>query len=476
MPSFFQPQDLLASGPVLVVSLMAILVLVVEAFKEKTETATCALSLVGFVVAFVWALADFSRTGTAFGGMLSTGGYASFFAMVFCAAGSLTVMLSRSYLARQGIEHGEYYALMLFAVAGMMLMAGAADLIILFLGLELMSISFYILAAFARRRVTSNEAGMKYFLLGAFATGFLLYGIALIYGSTGTTNIGAISSKAASLLGSPLFLTGLGLVLIGLAFKIAAVPFHMWVPDVYEGAPTTVSAFMSTGGKAAAFSAILLIFAPKIVALSWQIRDVLAVVATLSMIVGNVIAIAQSSIKRMLAYSSIAHAGYILTGVVAANTYGAQGVLYYLTAYTVMNVGAFGVLSLLETENGKALTFDEYVGLSSGRPLVAALMALFMFSLAGIPPFAGFFGKYYVFAGAVEAGYTWLAIVGVVMSVVSAYYYLRLVVVMYFREPAVALGGQENSLALGALIFSAAAVVGLGLFPAALLNLTSSLF
>jgi NADH-quinone oxidoreductase subunit N len=428
------------------------------------------------VGAFVWAAADIAHAGTAYGGMLSTGGYAHFFAMVFTGSGALTVLLSRSYTAREGIEHGEYYALILFAVAGMMLMAGAADLIILFLGLELMSISFYILAGFARRRVTSNEAALKYFLLGAFSTGFLLYGIALLYGSTGTTNIAAIVAKAGSLPGSPLFLVGLGLVLIGFAFKIAAVPFHMWVPDVYEGSPTTVSAFMSTGGKAAAFSAILLIFAPRVVEQTWHIREILAVVAALSMVVGNVIAIAQTNLKRMLAYSSIAHAGYILTGVVAANTYGAQGVLYYLTAYTVMNIGAFGVLSVLEKEDGKGLTFDEYTGLSSSKPLVAALMALFMFSLAGIPPFAGFFGKYYVFAGAVEAGFTWLAIVGVLMSVVSAYYYLRLVVVMYFREPAALFGGQASGTAMGALLFSALAIIGLGLFPTIILNLTASLF
>jgi NADH-quinone oxidoreductase subunit N len=385
-------------------------------------------------------------------------------------------MLSRSYIAKAGIEHGEYYALLLFAIIGMMLMAAAADLVIFFLGFELMSVCFYVLAGFARRRVPSNEAALKYFLLGAFASGFLLYGIALLYGATGTTNIAAIVGQTDRLLKSPLFTIGLGLLLIGLAFKIAAVPFHMWVPDVYEGAPTTVSAFMSTGGKAAAFSAVLLIFAPKLVDVSVQIQDILAAVAALSMIVGNVIAISQSNVKRMLAYSSIAHAGYILTGVVAANTYGSNGVLYYLAAYTVMNVGAFGVLSLLETEEGKNLTFDEYVGLSRVRPFVAGLMALFMFSLAGIPPFAGFFGKYYVFAGAVGAGFTWLAIVGVVMSVVSAYYYLRLVVVMYFREPEGPITEPVNGLAVGALVLSAVVIVGMGLFPSTVLDLTSHFF
>jgi NADH-quinone oxidoreductase subunit N len=468
--------DLLTAGPMILVACTGLLVLVLDAMIEKAEALSFWVSLTGLVAALVWCFAGIGLTGVAFGGMLSTGGYGSFFGVVFAASGILSVMLSRSYTAREGIAEGEYYVLLLFAVDGMMLMAAAADLVIFFLGLELMSLCFYILAGFARKRSGSNEAALKYFLLGAFATGFLLYGIALVYGTAGTTNIAEITSKAMQLTQSPLFIVGLGLLMIGLVFKVAGVPFHMWVPDVYEGAPTTVSGFMSTAGKAAAFSAFLLIFAPKIVGAFWQLRDVLAVVAALSMVVGNVIAISQSNVKRMLAYSSIAHAGYILTGIVAANSYGSNGVLFYLAAYTVMNVGAFGVLSLLETEGGKRLTFDEYVGLGNTKPFVAGLMALFMFSLAGIPPFAGFFGKYYVFAGAVEAGFTWLAILGVVMSIVSAYYYLRLVVVMYFREPAGPIAEPVNRLAVGALVLSAAAILGLGLFPTAVLNLTSHFF
>lgn len=474
--SLVSPQDLLSAGPMILVASAALVVLILEALKDKTENLSCWISIMGLITAASWAMSSVSESRNAFNGMLSTGGYASFFAMIFAASGILCIMLSRSYLAKSGIEHGEYYALLLFAVVGMMLMAAAADLVIFFLGLEMMSICFYVLAGFARRRVPSNEAALKYFLLGAFASGFLLYGIALLYGATGTTNITAIVGQTGRLLNAPLFTIGLGLLLIGLAFKVAAVPFHMWVPDVYEGAPTTVSAFMSTGGKAAAFSAVLLVFAPKLVDRFVQIQDILAAIAALSMIVGNVIAISQSNVKRMLAYSSIAHAGYILTGVVAANTYGSNGVLYYLAAYTVMNIGAFGVLSLLETEEGKNLTFDEYVGLSRVKPFVAGLMALFMFSLAGLPPFAGFFGKYYVFAGAVEAGFTWLAIVGVVMSVVSAYYYLRLVVVMYFREPGGRITEPVNGLAVGALVLSAIVIIGMGLFPSTVLDLTSHFF
>jgi NADH-quinone oxidoreductase subunit N len=250
----------------------------------------------------------------------------------------------------------------------------------------------------------------------------------------------------------------------------------MWAPDVYEGAPTTVTGFMSTGGKAAAFAAFLILFSPKLVLVSVEVREILGAIAALSMIVGGFFALAQSNVKRMLAYSSVAHAGYILTGIVAANTYGSNGVLFYLAAYTVMNIGAFGIVSLLESTEGRFLTFDSYAGLSTKKPVVAALMALFMFSLAGIPPFAGFFGKYYVFAGAIEGGYTWLAIVGVLMSAVSAYYYLKLVIMMYFKEYA---GGEEPTearMALGAVVLSALAVVLMGLFPSTIVDITSRFF
>jgi NADH-quinone oxidoreductase subunit N len=264
--------------------------------------------------------------------------------------------------------------------------------------------------------------------------------------------------------------------MIGLMFKVGAVPFHMWVPDVYEGAPTTVSAFMSTGGKAAAFSGFLIIFTPALLITQPALRDVVAAVAAISMVAGNVIAVTQTSVKRMLAYSSIAHAGYILAGVVAANPAGSNGVLFYLMSYTLMNAGAFGVVSLLENPDGSMLTFDECAGLSRRSPLVAALTAVFMFSLAGVPPFAGFFGKYYVFAGTVEAGFTWLAIVGVLMSVVSAYYYLRLVVLMYFNDQP---GGQAVAVrpfGLAAVIVAAIALIGFGIFPSILLGLTARCF
>jgi len=468
--------DLLATAPITIVTVTALLVLILESVVSKAQALTAWIALSGLVAAMVGAFTLLEETGTAFVGMVTTGGYASFFAIVFCLSGVLSIMLSKMYIRNQGIEQGEYYALVLFAVIGMMLMAAAADLIVFFLGLELMSICFYVLAGFARSRAASNEAALKYFLLGAFATGFLLYGIALVYGSTGTTNIHLIIQDAETAMESTVFLIGLGLLVVGLGFKIAGVPFHMWVPDVYEGSPTTVSGFMSTGGKAAAFSALLLIFAPKMMNTVDALRDVLAAVATLSMIVGNVLAISQNNVKRMLAYSSIAHAGYILVGVVAANEAGANGVLFYLLAYTVMNVGAFGILSVGESREGEYLSFDDYTGLSTRRPLLAGLMALYMFSLAGIPPFAGFFGKYYVFAGAIEAGYTWLAVIGVLMSAVSAYYYLRLVVLMYFKEGVSAMEAPVPALSLVALVISAIGILGFGILPSVVLKLTEQIF
>ena len=472
----FSFEDLIASAPLTVISLTAVVVLVVESVRDRTEGLNCWITIGGLLVALAAAVTSLGTSGSAYGGMLATGGYASYFAIVFCIAGLLTVMLSRSYIAKEGIEHGEYYSLILFAMAGMMLMAAAADLITFFLGLETMSISFYVMAGFARKRITSNEAALKYFLLGAFATGFLLYGIALIYGSTGTTRLAGIMMGLQVYSTKSLFLIGLALLMVGLAFKVAAVPFHMWVPDVYEGSPTTVSGFMSTGGKAAAFSAFLLIFSPALVSVMGSVREILAVLAALSMIVGNIIAISQNNIKRMLAYSSIAHAGYILTGIVAANAAGSNGVLFYLITYTVMNIGAFGVLSILETSDGGNLTFDDYTGLSSRRPMLAALMAMFMFSLSGIPPFGGFFGKYYVFAGAIEGGYTWLAIIGVLMSVVSVYYYLRLVVLMYFKDQISAADDVMPRLGITALVISAVAVLVFGIYPSSIVSITSHFF
>jgi NADH-quinone oxidoreductase subunit N len=471
-------RELAAIAPLLLVAGTALVVVLVDALWKTNRNLIPVLTLAGLAAASAFSLSASgdASASAAFAGMVRTGGFPSFFTLVFCVSGLLTVLLSMSYIEEMVPGQGEYYALILLAVSGMILMAAAGDLVVFFLGLELMSISFYILAGFARGRMISNEAALKYFLLGAFATGFLLYGIALVYGTTGSTGLAGFPLRTGGLQQPLLLVAGLALLMIGLLFKVGAVPFHMWVPDVYEGAPTTVSAFMSTGGKAAAFSGFLIIFTPALLATQPALRDVLAVVAALSMVAGNIVAVAQSSVKRMLAYSSIAHAGYILSGVVAGNPAGSNGVLFYLMTYTMMNAGAFGVVSLLEKPDGSMLTFDECAGLSRRSPLVAALTAIFMFSLAGVPPFAGFFGKYYVFAGAVEAHYTWLAIVGVLMSVVSAYYYLRLVVLMYFNDQSAGSPVTGRPFGFAALIIAAVALIGFGVFPSILLGLTARCF
>ena len=373
-------------------------------------------------------------------------------------------------------HRGEFYILLIFATSGMMLMAGALDLITVFLGIELMSVSLYVLAGFMRKKERSNESALKYFLLGAFATGFLLYGIALIYGISGTTNLLRIHDAFPELMGNSLFVIGCGLILIALAFKVSAVPFHMWAPDVYEGAPTPVTGFMSTAAKAAAFSTFVLLFVRIFSISGTSLSQILAFVSAATMIVGNVTAIAQTSIKRMLAYSSIAHAGYMLSGVAAANTEGETGVLFYLLAYTFMNVGAFGIVSWIEGIDDKKLTLDDYAGLGARRPVVAVLMAIFMFSLAGIPPFAGFFGKYYVFLAAVKAEMTWLAIIGVLTSLVSAYYYLRIVVLMYFRDGEADVDSQVPLPALIAVVIAAVLVLALGLYPSLVVDMTRGFF
>jgi NADH-quinone oxidoreductase subunit N len=357
----------------------------------------------------------------------------------------------------------------------MMMMAGAKNLFMIFLGLEIMSICFYVLAGVNRKKEKAIEASLKYFLLGAFATGFLVYGIALIYGSAQTTSIDAITSGFGELSGNIIFLVGILLFLIGFSFKIAAFPFHMWVPDVYQGAPTTVTGLFSTIGKAAAFAAII---ASLTALFSGENQTLflpyLAVLSVFSMLFGSIVAIAQSNIKRMLAYSSISHAGYILIGLAAGTPVGVAGVVFYLTVYTFMNLAAFGIISLIEGENDTNLDINSYAGLGSKNPVLAAMLAIIMFSLAGIPPLAGFFAKYYVFIAAIKSNLTWLAILGIISSVISVYFYLRIVVLMYFKEPeAETIYSKSFSGMLGVMI-SVILVILLGIIPGSLLDLITA--
>ncbi|MEO5931752.1 MAG: NADH-quinone oxidoreductase subunit N [Candidatus Kapaibacterium sp.] len=430
--------DLLAALPIEIVSLFALIVMLADALVERSTKLCTWLTIIGFVGGIVAAGFTMLWKLPGFNGMIATGGMPNIYDIIFCGGGIMTVLLSRDYLERIGGMFDEFYTLIAMSVVGMMLMAHATDLMILFVGLEIMSICFYVLSGLVRGRLASNEAALKYFLLGAFASGFLLYGIALVYGSVGGTSYAALAVGAATTKFPMLFWSGIGLMIVGLAFKVAAFPFHQWAPDVYQGAPTVVTGFMSTAGKAAAFSGFVGFMMPVAASNAAGLPNVRAVIAMLavgSMLVGNITAIAQTNIKRMLAYSSVAHAGYMLIGIAAGNSIGWTGIMYYVAAYLFMQLGAFAIVGMLERENGGNLTIDDYRGLGRRRPGLAIIMALFMFSLTGIPPFAGFFGKYYLFYAAIHADMTWLAVVGVISSVISAWFYLGLIVNMFFREP-----------------------------------------
>ena len=426
--------------PLTILTVWACVLLLVDLFIPKNRKGiTALLSALGLAVTLGFTVSQIGSEVSGFKGMVVLDGFSIFVNALLLISGLLGVALAYGYVKRMGIEHGEYYTLLLFSVVGMMLMAQAADLIVVFLALELLSIPLYVLAAFARPKTDSEEAGLKYFLLGAFSSGFLVYGIALIFGATHTTNIFAIVSAASSSTGSLLLTIGAALLLIGFGFKTATVPFHMWTPDVYQGAPTAVTAFMSSGAKIAGFAALLRVFATAFPSLAVDMTDIFWALSALTMIVGNFVAISQTDIKRLLAYSSIAHAGYILMAFVPYGNDAVRDVsiaagLFYLVAYVFTNFGAWGVVIALEKEAGKGLALNDYAGLSKRHPALAAAMAVFMLSLIGFPPTLGMVGKFYLFRAVLDGGFVWLAIIGVLTSLVSAFYYLRVVVIMYMRD------------------------------------------
>ena len=469
-------RDTLHTAPITGTFILSLVVVLVHSFTKNSRTLEHRVTLAGIAANLALAFWVFPQQGTAFNGMILTGGFASVTAAIILTAGGLTVLLARDYLEKIGTAFGEVYMLIVMAMLGMMSFAAGTDLVVTFIGLELMSVCLYVLAGLSRRLLKANEAALKYFLLGAFATGFFLYGMALIYGVAGTTNILEIASKLEVIGNAPLFLFGTGLLLVGFAFKVGAVPFHMWVPDVYEGSPTIVTAFMSTGAKAAAFGALALVFSMTFGFQHTGINTVLAVLAVASMVVGNVVALSQSNVKRMLAYSSIAHAGYMLIGITTGSLAGVTGVLFYLLAYTFTNVGAFGIASIIENGEQKGTDIDDFTGLYFRQPLLAGLLAVFMFSLIGIPPLAGFFGKYYSFVAAIENGYTWLTIVGVITSMISVYYYLRVVVVMFFKSSDSAVHAEFRMGNAAALLISAFGLLAAGLFPSIVLDWMSRMF
>ena len=435
-----QPIDYYVLLPVTVLTAWACVLLLLDAFLIKRKGITALLAAFGLAVTLAIVLSQMGTLSYGFNNMIALDGFSTYLNALLLLSGLFGVALAYGYVKRMNIERGEYYILLLFSMIGMMLMAQANDLIMVFIALELLSIPLYVLAAFDRSRMESEESGIKYFLLGAFSTGFVVYGIALVFGATGSPNPSAIVANAASSSTPSLLLTiGACLILVGFGFKVAAVPFHMWTPDVYQGAPTAVTAFMSSGAKIAGFAALLRVFSVAFPTVSVDIAPILAALAALTMIVGNLTAISQTNIKRMLAYSSIAHAGYILMAFVP---YGDAAIskdsiaagLFYLAAYALTNFGAWAVVISLEAESGKGLELSDYAGLAKKRPAIAAAMTVFMLSLIGFPPTIGMVGKFYLFRSALAGGYNGLALIGVITSLISAFYYLRVVVNMYMRE------------------------------------------
>jgi NADH-quinone oxidoreductase subunit N len=465
--------------PMACVTAAAIAAMTAEAFRSPGERMPIApLGAIGLVGAALSALLLWDRQATSFGVVVADN-FGLFVTLVLVVVGLFSLALSEPALDRSRLPRGEYYALMLFAIAGMMLMATASDLLVIFLALEVLSLAVYVLTGIRRDSPAAVEAAFKYFLLGAFASAFFLYGIAFAYGVAGSTRLDRIGSLMAAQSMSPTMmqLLAVGFLLTGFAFKVSAVPFHMWTPDAYEGAPPAVAGFMSTGVKAAAFAAFVRVFLSAFDPLQPEWSTLVGAIAAASMIVGTVAAIAQQNVKRMLAYSSIAHGGYLLVALVAANDTGKGAVLFYLLNYAVTNLGAFGIVTILETESRANDRVADYAGLWHRHPTLAALMAIFLLSLGGLPPLGGFIAKWYVFTAAIEAGDVWLAVIGVLTSVVSVYFYLRLIVMMYMTAlPAgAAPGAPVVPRAAGAVLLASAAIVlYLGVLPTRVLDIAAA--
>ena len=476
----FDSTQLFAYSPMLILIGMGCLVLLAETFVKGAARAGLAwLSIAGCVAALaalVLQWPDAAEPQSHFQGMLTVDRMALYLDAAFIVAGMLTLLVAPPYLREQGFEFGEFYALVLFAVAGMVMVAHATHMVSLLIGIETMSLAAYVLTGCWRKSLRSSEGAMKYFLMGAFATGFLVYGIALVYGTTGgELSYAGIAGRVNKASEAPLFFLGEYFIIVALAFKVAAVPFHMWAPDAYEGAPTPVTGFMAAGVKAAAFGAIVRVLgsafsSPVLVfddAKGWA--SVLAWLAVLTMTLGNLAAVRQDNVKRMLAYSSIAHAGYLLIGVVASGLGIASAkpaVLFYLLTYTFTTLGAFAVVAWIGNRKDERLYVDDWAGLGTTRPGVAFAMTIFLLSLGGVPPTGGFFGKFYLFKAAMESPQLyWLVVVGVLNSVVSVYYYLRIVVAMYFRDSKRPLEPTDGISMRAGLLITAIAVVLLGVFP-----------
>ncbi len=462
--------------PMLCVALAALAAMGAEAFRSPGERMPIGgLGIVGLVGAAVSATLLWNRNTTSFG-VIVADNFGLFVTVILVIVGILTIMFSSQVVERDGIPKGEYYALLLFSLVGMIMMATANDLLVVFIALEILSLAVYVLTGIRRDNPQGTEAAFKYFLLGAFSSAFFLYGIAFTYGLTGSTRLDRVGAylAAQSMADNPMILLSLGLLLVGFAFKISAVPFHMWTPDAYEGAPAIVTGFMSTAVKAAAFAAFARVFLSAFEPFSNEWAPVVWIIAAATMILGTVVGVAQTNLKRMLAYSSIAHGGYLLVGLVAANQVGKAAILFYLLAYAITNLAAFGVIALLGTRERPNDELRDYAGLWQTHPALAALMTVSLLSLGGLPPTVGFIGKWYIFSAAVSAGYYGLAIIGVLTSVVSVFFYLRVVVMMYMAErEGAAVPARVGTVGMAALTAAIIAIFYLGILPTFVLDLAA---
>jgi NADH-quinone oxidoreductase subunit N len=459
--------SLAATIPILIVVLSAIAAMLAEAIRHPGERMYIAgFGLIGLVGAAVASVFLWDSDAVSFG-VVRADNFALFINLVLCIIGVLTMLFSNEVVEREGLPPGEYYALTLFAISGMMLMAAATDLLVIFLALEVLSLSVYVLTGLRRSSASGAEAAFKYFLLGAFSSAFFLYGIAFSFLiSQGSTRLDGLAQAIASGPNATLAVLAVGLLAVGFCFKVSAVPFHMWTPDAYEGAPTIVTAFMSTGVKAAAFGAFVRVFLSAFEPMQGQWIPILSAIAVATMVVGAVLGVLQNNIKRMLAYSSIAHAGYLLLGIIAANSDGKSAVLFYLLTYAVANLGALGIVALLGTAEHPHDQLRDFAGLWTTRPALAGLMTVFLLSLGGFPPTAGFIGKWYIFSAAVQEGHYTLAIIGVLSSVVSVFFYLRIVVMMYMTdEGAVPARPRVSTAAMAGLGLAMLATFYLGVLP-----------
>ncbi len=460
--------------PIVIIVLSACAALIAEAFRRPGERMPIAgFGLIGLAGAALATVFLWGSDAQSFG-VVRSDNFALFINLVLCVVGVLTMLFSDEVVEREQIPPGEYYALTLFAISGMMLMAAATDLLVIFLALEVLSLSVYVLTGIRRSSAAGAEAAFKYFLLGAFSSAFFLYGVAFAFALSGSTRLdelGAVLSTQGAGTPTMMSLLAVGLLAVGFAFKVSAVPFHMWTPDAYEGAPTIVTAFMSTGVKAAAFAAFVRVFLAPLEPLRDQWIPMLSVIAVATMILGTVVGVVQTNIKRMLAYSSIAHAGYLLLGIIATTNTGKAAVLFYLLAYAVSNLGALGIVALLGTGQHQHDELRDFAGLWKSRPGLAALMTIFLLSLGGFPPLAGFIGKWYIFAAAVEQQHYWLAIIGVLTSVVSVFFYLRIVVMMYMTEGTDIARPRVPVPAAVGLILATIAVLYLGVLPSRVIDL-----